>query len=169
VNRPCEVCTVQGKAEPQLPITHNILRCLGSFRRHIKLPPSRLFTVKYIGLFLLIFRKLKMTATEQNLSPAALLGKLKNQDLLVSSGLVAGQWKSGADGKTFKVFEPSSGEVLHECADLGKQDFLDAVDSAEKGTRDFYENTTAKERGAIMRKLYDLMLANEEDCTFILP
>ena len=107
-----------------------------------------------------------MPTTEKCLSPATLLGKLKNQNLFVSSGLVAGQWKSGNEGKTFNVFEPSSGKVLHECADLGTQDFLDAIDSAEKGTRDFHKNTTAKERGAILKTFNDLMLANEEDCTF---
>ncbi|OBT82649.1 hypothetical protein VE02_07937 [Pseudogymnoascus sp. 03VT05] len=109
-----------------------------------------------------------MTFTELNPLPAVLLGKLKNPDLFVSSGLVAGEWTVAADGKTFSVFEPSSAQVLHECADLGEQDFIDAIDSAENGTRNFYENTTARERGAILRKFHDLMLSNEEDLALIL-
>lgn len=110
-----------------------------------------------------------MITTEQDDSPVALLRKLKSPELLLSSGLVGGQWRSAADGKTFPVFDPSTGQVLHDCADLGKQDFIDAIDSAEKGTRNFCENTTAKERGAVLRRLYDLILGNEEDCTRILP
>lgn len=110
-----------------------------------------------------------MTFTDLNSLPAALLGKLKDPDLFVTSGLIAGQWRVAADVKTFCVFEPSSAQILHECTDLGEQDFIDAIDSAENGTRDFFENTTARERGAMLRKFHDLMLSNEEDCTRILP
>lgn len=110
-----------------------------------------------------------MTFTNLNSLPAALLGKLKDPDLFVTSGLVAGQWRVAADVKTFDVFEPSSAQILYECTDLGEQDFIDAIDSAENGTHNFFENTTARERGAMLRKFHDLMLSNEEDCTRILP
>jgi len=95
-------------------------------------------------------------------SPA--LQSLKNQDLFVSSGLVAGQWRTV---NVFPVTEPSTGTVLHECANLGRQDFIDAINSAEQGTKNFYHNTTAKERGTLLRKWNDLVLENLDDRTSV--
>lgn len=88
------------------------------------------------------------------------LQTLKKKDLFVSSGLVAGQWRTG---KTFPVTEPSSGTVLHECANLGRQDFVDAINSGRQGAANFYQNTTAKERGTLLRRWNDLVLENQDD------
>lgn len=95
---------------------------------------------------------------------ADVFAKLQDKSLLISSGLVAGDWKNGQDGKTFPVYEPSSATVLQEIANLGRQDFVDAIESAKTGTAKFYESTTAKERGALLRKWYDLVMANADDC-----
>lgn len=92
------------------------------------------------------------------------LQKLSDPSLLVTAGLVSGQWRA-PEGKTFQVYEPSSGTVLRDCANLGRQDFLDAIDSAEVGTQKFHQEKTAKERGAILRKWFDLVTANTSDCT----
>jgi succinate-semialdehyde dehydrogenase/glutarate-semialdehyde dehydrogenase len=90
-----------------------------------------------------------------------LKSNVKDQSLVVASGLVAGEWRKGK--KTFPVTEPSSNTTLLECADLEQQDFIDAIQSAKAGTRDFYESTTAKERGALLRKWFDLIIANASD------
>ena len=93
---------------------------------------------------------------------------IKEQRLLETRGLVAGQWRTAKDGKTFSVYEPSSGDVLRECSDLGHADFLEAIDSAELGYREFSKSTTAKERGQLLRRWHDLMIANVDDCMLIL-
>lgn len=84
--------------------------------------------------------------------------------LFKSRGLIAGEWRKGQDGKTFDVIEPSSGNVLGQCADLGLDDCLEAIESAEHGFRTFSKSTTAKERRAILRRWYDLIMQNFEDC-----
>ncbi|GKT83819.1 succinate-semialdehyde dehydrogenase [Colletotrichum tofieldiae] len=94
--------------------------------------------------------------------------KLQDKSLLVVCGLVAGEWKNGQDGKTFPVYEPSSATVLQECANLSRQDFIAAIESAKKGSATFYESTTAKERGALLRKWYDLVITNADDLALIL-
>ncbi|KAK6227419.1 hypothetical protein QIS74_00974 [Colletotrichum tabaci] len=99
---------------------------------------------------------------------ADVFAKLQDKSLLVTSGLVAGEWKTGQDGKTFPVYEPSSATVLQECANLSRQDFVDAIESAKKGSANFHESTTAKERGALLRKWYDLVIANADDLALIL-
>lgn len=88
---------------------------------------------------------------------------IQNPKLLETRGLIAGEWRHAVDNKTFSVYEPSSGEVLRQCADLGLNDFLEAIDSAEAGYREFSRSTTAKERGLLLRKWYELMMANVED------
>ncbi|KAF7563313.1 hypothetical protein G7046_g810 [Stylonectria norvegica] len=93
---------------------------------------------------------------------------IQNTSLLDNRGLVAGEWKNARSGKTFPVYEPSSGEVLRECADLGLEDFVAAIDSADAGFREFSTSTTAKERGAMLRKWYELILENLEDLAIIL-
>lgn len=94
------------------------------------------------------------------------LKSLRCPELLITSGLVAGEWRA-PEGKTFSVYEPSTGSVLRECANLGLQDFLDAIDSAEKGMAAYYESTTARQRGQILRRWYDLVMANIDDCMYI--
>lgn len=93
-----------------------------------------------------------------------MLSKLRDPSLLISDGLIDGKWRSAPNGATFPVYEPATGTVLKECANLGLQDFKDAIDSAEVGTKQFYESTTAKERGSMLRRWFDLVTANVEDC-----
>lgn len=92
---------------------------------------------------------------------------LRDPSLLNSQGLIGGTWKSAPLDKTFPVIEPSTGDVLRQCADFSKQDFIDAIESAHDGYQDFYSSTTAKERGVILRKWNDLILANSEDCEIL--
>ncbi len=88
---------------------------------------------------------------------------LKDESLFDYRGLVAGKWTEGKAGKTFPVYEPSSGTVLHECADLAQEDFVAAIDDAYKGYMEYYDGTSAKERGAILKRWNDLILENIDD------
>lgn len=79
-------------------------------------------------------------------------------------GLVGGLFKSPANKKTFPVYEPSSEQVLGHCSDFGHQDFVDTINVAEDGFRSFSTSTTAKERGALLRRWHDLILGHVDDC-----
>lgn len=48
---------------------------------------------------------------------------------------------------------------------LGLDDFIQAIDSAETGFKEYYLSTTARERGVILRRWYNLIVHNAEDCT----
>ncbi|OBT97396.1 hypothetical protein VE01_04369 [Pseudogymnoascus verrucosus] len=102
------------------------------------------------------------------LAPKPSVLGLRDPSLLVTDGLVAGQWRTGASGKTFSVTEPSSGEELSRCADLALLDFVEAIDSAYIGYQKFYSSTTAKERGGLLRRWNDLILENADDLAIIL-
>ena len=62
------------------------------------------------------------------------------------------------------TIEPSSAEVLGQVADLSRDDFIKAIKIADKGYRKYSTSTTFAERGAHLRKWFDLIHANLEDC-----
>ncbi|KGF67931.1 succinate-semialdehyde dehydrogenase [Hoeflea sp. BAL378] len=93
---------------------------------------------------------------------------LKNPDLLVSAALVGGEWvKTAPGGKTFDVLNPSTGEVITSLPDLGVDETRTAIDAAYAAQK-AWAAKTGKERSAVMRKLYDLMVANADDLGAIL-
>lgn len=61
--------------------------------------------------------------------------------------------------------EPSSAEVLGKVADLARDDFQKAIKIADAGFRKYSTSTTFAERGAQLRKWFDLVLENVDDCT----
>lgn len=96
------------------------------------------------------------------------LGKIKNKDLFVSNGFVDGKWVTAKNGATFDVIEPSTEQVLGQVANLDRNDIRRAIASADGAGRKYYKSTTAGERGALLRKWYDAILANIDDLAIIL-
>lgn len=93
--------------------------------------------------------------------------ELKDPSLFITKGLINGKWRSAAADKTFPVSEPSTGDVLASCADMSLADFQEAIDSAHEGYSKFFTSTTAKERGLILRRWFDLIIKNSEDSEYI--
>jgi acyl-CoA reductase-like NAD-dependent aldehyde dehydrogenase len=60
--------------------------------------------------------------------------------------------------------EPSSAEVLGNVADMSRDDFIRAIKIADKGYRKYSTSTTFAERGAQLRKWFDLIQQNFDDC-----
>ena len=89
---------------------------------------------------------------------------LHNPELLESRGLIDGSWRTAANGKTFSVFEPSTGEILGSVGDFGEEDFIAAIQSAHVAFRDFSLSTTAKERATLLTRWEQLILDNADDC-----
>jgi succinate-semialdehyde dehydrogenase/glutarate-semialdehyde dehydrogenase len=93
---------------------------------------------------------------------------LKDPSLLVTSAYVAGSWmKAAPSGKTFDVLNPSTGELITALPDLGVDETKAAIDAAYVAQKDWAAKT-GKERASVLRKLYDLMVANADDLGAIL-
>jgi len=92
-------------------------------------------------------------------------GQFTDSSLFIQKGFIGGEWVDAKDGKTFPVYEPSSAEVLGQVADLSRDDFIRAIEIADKGFRKYSTSTTFAERGVQLRKWNDLILANVDDCT----
>jgi succinate-semialdehyde dehydrogenase / glutarate-semialdehyde dehydrogenase len=90
-------------------------------------------------------------------SPLALL---KDPTLLKTDALIDGQWVKGES--RFAVFDPANGNKLAEVPNLGVDEAEQAI-AAANAAWPAWRSKTAKERSIILRKWYDLLMANQED------
>ncbi|MEP1354427.1 MAG: NAD-dependent succinate-semialdehyde dehydrogenase [Tateyamaria sp.] len=91
---------------------------------------------------------------------------LKDPTLLETRAYVNGAWVDGDKG-TFDVTNPARGDVVAQVADLSREQVADAIGAAEVAQKE-WAKWTGKERTAVMRKWFDLMMANQDDLGIIL-
>ena len=96
---------------------------------------------------------------------ASPLSLLKDPSLLKTDGLINGQWVAGAS--RFDVLDPATGHKLADVANLGPTD-AEAAIAAANAAWPAWRAKTAKERSIIMRKWFDLLMANQEDLARIM-
>ena len=92
---------------------------------------------------------------------------LKNPSLLREEAFLAGEWVGGTNGATFDVYNPARGDVIAKVADLSRADVATAIEVAYKAQKE-WAKLTGKARANIMRKWFDLMMANQEDLAIIM-
>ncbi len=98
--------------------------------------------------------------------PTDLKSLLKDPSLLETRAYVGGKWVDGDQG-TFDVTNPARGDVIAKVADLSRAQVAGAIAQAEKAQKE-WAKWTGKERAAIMRKWFDLMMENADDLATIL-
>ena len=91
---------------------------------------------------------------------------LKDPSLLETRAYVNGAWIDGDDG-TFSVDNPARGDTIAEVADLSRAQVANAIAAAEKAQKE-WAKWTGKERSAVLRKWFDLMMENQDDLATIL-
>ena len=99
------------------------------------------------------------------MSKTDLKSLLKDPSLLADKAYVNGKWVSG--DKTFDVMNPARGDVVAQVADLSRAQVGEAIAAAEKAQKD-WAKWTGKERAAVLRKWFDLMMENQDDLGTIL-
>jgi len=92
---------------------------------------------------------------------------LKDPKLFREQCYVDGQWIDAASKKTLAVTNPASGARLGSVPDLGAAETRRAIEAAARAWPAWREKT-AKERAAVLRKWFELMMANQEDLAQIL-
>ena len=90
---------------------------------------------------------------------------LKDPSLLETRAYVNGEWIDGP--RKFAVENPATGEVIAEVTDLGPEDVARAIDAAYEAKRT-WAALPGKERSIVLRRLFDLMVANADDLATIL-
>ena len=88
------------------------------------------------------------------------LSLLKDPSLLKTDALINGEWVPGSS--RFAVTAPATGAHLADVANLGPADAEKAI-AAANAAWPAWRNKTAKERSIILRKWFDLLMANQDD------
>jgi succinate-semialdehyde dehydrogenase/glutarate-semialdehyde dehydrogenase len=88
------------------------------------------------------------------------LSLLNDPSLLKTDALINGQWVAGTS--RFDVNDPATGKKLADVANLGPAEAEAAIAAANTAWGP-WKAKTGKERSAVLRKWFDLLMANQED------
>jgi len=92
---------------------------------------------------------------------------LKDSKLFREQCYIDGQWLDAESRKNVPVHNPATGAVLGSVPDMGTTETKRAIEAADRAWP-AWRAKTAKERAAILRKWFDLMMANQEDLAQIM-
>ncbi|WP_443114894.1 NADP-dependent succinate-semialdehyde dehydrogenase [Herbaspirillum seropedicae] len=93
--------------------------------------------------------------------------QLKDPALLRQQAFVNGQWCDADQGERLAVHNPANGELLGHVPLMGAAETRRAIEAANAAWP-AWKKKTAKERSAILRRWYELMLANTDDLALIM-
>jgi succinate-semialdehyde dehydrogenase/glutarate-semialdehyde dehydrogenase len=100
------------------------------------------------------------------LNPATKL-PLRDPTLFRQANYIDGKWIEADSGKTLVVKNPATGEAIGEVPAMGTAETRRAVEAAHRA-QPAWRALTAKERANILRRLFDLMIANTDDLAVIM-
>ncbi|HKD21894.1 MAG TPA: aldehyde dehydrogenase family protein, partial [Rhizomicrobium sp.] len=93
--------------------------------------------------------------------------KLADSRLLKSETYIDGAWSEAQGGARYAVRNPATDEVIAEVANGGEADARRAVEAASRAWPQ-WRKKTAKERAVLLRKWFELIMANQEDLARIM-
>lgn len=91
---------------------------------------------------------------------------LKNPSLLRQAARVGTRWIA-ADGQGVAVTNPATGDVLGHVPKLGRVETQEAIEAAQTAQK-AWAARTSKDRSAVLRRWFDLMMENQSDLAQIL-
>ena len=100
------------------------------------------------------------------MSVTDLKSMLQDPGLLAEKAYSNDTWVDGADG-TFEVRNPANGAVVARVADLSRAQVTDTIAAAHAAQKDWAQ-WTGKERAAVLRRWFDLMMEHQDDLGTIL-
>ena len=106
-----------------------------------------------------------MALAERTMAAGA--APLGDRGLFRQQCYVDGRWIEADSGATIAVTNPATGEVLGTVPKLGKLETSAAIDAADRAWPGWRE-TTALERGEILRRWYELMREHQDDLAMLM-
>ncbi|MBM3565336.1 MAG: NAD-dependent succinate-semialdehyde dehydrogenase [Alphaproteobacteria bacterium] len=88
--------------------------------------------------------------------------QLSDSRLFRAQAYLDGAWTGADSKKTFDVFNPATGEKLGAVPSMGGPETKRAIDAAARAMPE-WARRTAKDRAAVLRKWFELILANKDD------
>ena len=95
------------------------------------------------------------------------LPALKDPSLLRRQCYVDGRWRDADGGRTMDVVNPATGRAIGTAPMMGGAETRHAIDAAARAFPGWAAKT-AKERGAALRRWFELMMSNVDDLALIL-
>jgi succinate-semialdehyde dehydrogenase/glutarate-semialdehyde dehydrogenase len=92
---------------------------------------------------------------------------LRDADLLRQANLIDGAWVQADSGQTVEVRNPANGELVGSVPAMGAAETRRAIEAAHRAQKG-WRKLTAKERQKPLRRLFDLMMENQEDLAVIM-
>lgn len=92
---------------------------------------------------------------------------LNDTSLLKNEAFIGGQWIGADGGKTIKVTNPATGEILASVPKLGATETRRAIDGAAEAFPE-WSRRLAHDRANILRKWFDLLMENQADLAAIM-
>ncbi len=91
-----------------------------------------------------------------------LASRLKDPELFKQQCYVNGEWVGADNGGTVDVEDPATGRKIGTIPDMGEAETRRAIEAANAAWKGWREKT-GKERGQILRKWFELMMAAQDD------
>jgi len=88
--------------------------------------------------------------------------KLRDPELKRTRAFVGGKWLEAANGASLKVINPATRESLGTVPEMGASDARRAIEAAAQAFGP-WAALTARQRAAILRRWYELLMASQED------
>jgi succinate-semialdehyde dehydrogenase/glutarate-semialdehyde dehydrogenase len=92
---------------------------------------------------------------------------LSDASLFKEACYVGGEWVKADSGETIRVDNPATGQTIGSVPRMGTEETRRAIASADAAMSG-WQAKTGKERAAILRKWYELLIANQEDLARIM-
>src|SRR5258706_6170623 len=92
---------------------------------------------------------------------------LKDPKLFREQCYLDGAWAGADSRKSIAVVNPATGETIGSVPDMGAAETRRAIEAAERAWP-AWRAKTAKERAVLLRKWFDLMMANQDDLGLLL-
>ena len=92
---------------------------------------------------------------------------LRDEFLLHQKCYINGAWTDADDGKTIAVTNPATGEQLGTVPRMGAAEARRAVEAAHAAWP-AWRKKTAKDRAVVLRRWFDLIMANQEDLAVLM-
>jgi succinate-semialdehyde dehydrogenase/glutarate-semialdehyde dehydrogenase len=92
---------------------------------------------------------------------------IKDKTLLRQQGFIDGGWRAAAGGAVAVIRDPADGSVVGEVPVMGAAETRQAIEAAARALP-AWAKRTAKDRGAVLRRFAELMIANTDDLAVIM-
>lgn len=97
----------------------------------------------------------------------ALSTRLRDASLLETRAWLAGGWRVAESGRSFPVTDPATNETLAWVASLDSGEVAAAIE-ASAAAQAHWQGRSAHERAKLLRKWFDLIVANADDLALIM-